>query len=121
MKKSKTSKGLQALMWSFVIISLIIGIGTVIINNTSLEIIHGNLADAEIDKSAAPVQYEQKISYVLKEHNGKIGIFTESGKLYSIIDVAVVTLPINERQRLENGIKISSEKELYSLIEDYTG
>ena len=72
-----------------------------------------NPCDKKLPYEDEPEGYVAKISDMLE--------LTENGKLYGIIDVAVVTLPINERQRLENGIKISSEKELYSLIEDYTG
>ena len=59
--------------------------------------------------------------YIIKEHNGKIGIFNEDGELIDTLNVSTITLPLPERERLSNGIKLRSEKELYSLIENYTG
>jgi len=55
-----------------------------------------------------------------KEYEGKIGIFSEDGKLEKTIDVYVKTLPETDRRLLKEGIILFSEDELRSLIEDYS-
>ncbi len=56
----------------------------------------------------------------VKEHNGQIGIFDAEGKLLKTIDTYVKTLPKADRDQLQEGIEIKSEKELYSIIEAYS-
>lgn len=59
--------------------------------------------------------------WMLREHNGKIGIFsTESGELLEVLEVHIKTLPTADRALLREGISARSKKELLSLIEDYT-
>ena len=57
---------------------------------------------------------------ILKEYEGKIGIFNEAGSLVDMIDVYVKTLPETDRRLLKEGIILFSEDELRSLIEDYS-
>ncbi len=59
-------------------------------------------------------------SYVLREHENIIGIFDANGKLLGTIDLPTVTLPLSERQRLADGIKVGSRTELERLIESYS-
>ena len=59
--------------------------------------------------------------YVVKSHKGKIGIFSSDGDLIQIIDVYIKTLPIADREMLEEGIDIDNVDELRDIIEDYTG
>ena len=60
-------------------------------------------------------------TYILKNHNGVIGVFDISGVLTDIIDVDIKSLPEQDRTLLEAGIWARSRQELASLIEDYTG
>ena len=58
--------------------------------------------------------------WLIKEHNEKIGIFDKNGALIKLIDVYTKTLPKNDRLELQKGFWVSSEKELYSIIEAYS-
>lgn len=59
--------------------------------------------------------------YTVRSYEGKIGVFSDSGKLIEVIDVYIKTLPEADRRQLEEGFIIESEDELRSLVEDYTG
>lgn len=56
----------------------------------------------------------------IKEHLGKIGIFNAEGEAVYIIDVYTKTLPEADRRLLEEGFEIVSEKQLASIIQDYS-
>ncbi len=59
--------------------------------------------------------------FMIKEYNGVIGIFDSAGALQDILDVDIKSLPEADRVMLGAGIWAASERELASLIEDYTG
>ena len=63
----------------------------------------------------------QETSYIVKSYKGKIGVFGGNGDLIQIIDVYIKTLPIADREMLEEGINIKNVDELRDIIEDYTG
>ena len=63
----------------------------------------------------------QKTEYLIKSHEGKIGIFTENGTLIRIIDVYIKTLPKADRRLLEKGFTVTDEAELRAILQDYTG
>ena len=71
--------------------------------------------DSDITQSAA-----EDYVRIVKEYEGKIGIFTEDGALVNIIDVYVKTLPETDRRLLREGIKVLSEQELRSITQDYS-
>lgn len=56
--------------------------------------------------------------YILKEYNGKIGIF-ENGSLIYTLDTYVFTLPENDKKLLTEGICVSTQEELFELLEYY--
>ena len=58
--------------------------------------------------------------WIVKEYNERIGIYDSNGILLDVIETYVKTLPTTEQQLLKEGFEVSSEKELYSVIEDYT-
>ncbi|MBE6531106.1 MAG: hypothetical protein E7679_03300 [Ruminococcaceae bacterium] len=58
--------------------------------------------------------------WIIREYGERIGIFNESDELIDIIDVYTKTLPEADRLLLKEGIVVSSEKQLNSLIEDYS-
>jgi len=61
------------------------------------------------------------VYYLAKAYQSKIGIFDQNGTLIQVLDVYTKTLPQADRDLLEEGIELYSQKELNSLIEDYTG
>ena len=56
--------------------------------------------------------------YVLKEYNGKIGVFENESLIYTL-DTFVFTLPLNDKKLLRDGIEVSTKEELYDLLEEY--
>ncbi len=62
----------------------------------------------------------ESAGWMVREHNGKIGIFTLDGTLLKELDTYVKTLPKADRKLLGEGICVRSKEELNSLIEDYT-
>ncbi|MBO5416133.1 MAG: hypothetical protein J6A83_05840 [Clostridia bacterium] len=58
--------------------------------------------------------------WIVKEYNGVIGVFSEDGKLEQSIHVYVKTLPEADRNMLREGIRVTSERKLRELIEDYS-
>ena len=58
--------------------------------------------------------------WLVKEYEGKIGIFDNDGKLLQIIDTYIKTLPMEDRSLLREGIEICDEASLYSIIEAYS-
>ena len=63
----------------------------------------------------------QKTEYLVKNYEGKIGIFTENGTLVRIIDVYIKTLPKADQRLLEKGFSVTDESELRAILQDYTG
>ena len=64
--------------------------------------------------------YEEElpIVYILKEYNGKIGVYENNALIYTL-DTYVFTLPEMDKQLLRDGIVISDKNELLNLIEEY--
>ena len=60
----------------------------------------------------------EKIIYVLKEYNGKIGVYENDALIYTL-DSYVFTLPEIDKQILKKGIVATNISELYELIEEY--
>lgn len=76
--------------------------------------------------SLIQIQDEQETTaqeeiFMLKEYNGIIGVFNESGTLTDIIEVEIKSLPRQDQTMLGTGIWAFSRQELAALIEDYTG
>ncbi len=73
-------------------------------------------ADPPANDMAADVLYNR---FTLKEHNGKVGVYSEEGYLIRTFDISVSTLPREAREALESGVTFHSWRELIELIEDY--
>lgn len=62
--------------------------------------------------------------YVLKEYDGKIGVFYQNPKnnneIKEIIDVNIQHLRQEDRELLQKGIMVESNEELAQIIEDYS-
>lgn len=61
---------------------------------------------------------EGNTKYILKEYNGKIGIFENEALIYTL-DTYIFTLPQNDKKLLNDGIEVSTKEELYELLEEY--
>ena len=59
-----------------------------------------------------------EVKYILKEYNGKIGIFENEALIYTL-DTYIFTLPQNDKKLLSDGIEVSTKEELYKLLEEY--
>lgn len=82
-----------------------------------------NRLDREFNEEYQPVFEEnnvenEKTTYILKEYNGKIGIFENDALIYTL-DTYVFTLPENDKKLLKDGIIVSTKEELYELLEEY--
>ena len=82
-----------------------------------------NRLDREFNEEYQPVFEEnnvenEKKTYILKEYNGKIGIFENDALIYTL-DTYVFTLPENDKKLLKDGITVSTKEELYELLEEY--
>ncbi len=67
------------------------------------------------------VETQQEETFMLKEYNGIIGVFNESGTLMDILEVEIKSLPRQDQTMLGTGIWVFSRQELAALIEDFTG
>ncbi len=75
-------------------------------------------ADTETDISADD-SVSQDTVYTVREHMGKVCIFTSDGKLFYTVDVYVKTLPDADRRLLEEGFEIIGNAALGEIIQDY--
>ena len=75
-------------------------------------------ASTELPMTEATIKDESV--WIVKEHFGQIGIFTEDGTLLRTIEIYTKTLPETDRMLLKEGIRIVTKESLYSLIEDYS-
>jgi len=118
----KINKGIFSLICAFLCAAVFISVGSVIYHESAPTFLNGSVADlgSEIPIESTVTGTFDSV-YIIKESNGKIGIFNESGELMETVNVSIITLPLSERERLSGGIKVRSEKELYSLVENYTG
>lgn len=77
------------------------------------------------EKIAAKVPSEpaalESVGYVLREYEGKLGIFRgDSENPYKIVSVNLNLLSDYDREELKEGIEADSEEEINRLIEDLT-
>lgn len=63
---------------------------------------------------------EKPYPYILRASDGRIAVFdNKSGKIVRKTDTLISILPEGDREMLEKGIKVRSEKELKRLLEDF--
>lgn len=71
--------------------------------------------------SASLTSHVSQTSWLLREYQGKIGVFAEgSDKPQQVLNVYISTLPQDDQQKLKKGIHASSREELLALIENYS-
>lgn len=73
------------------------------------------------DQEKEEVEVGSFKKFILREHGGKVAIFSPSGELLRELDIFVRTLPERDRELLREGIEIDSIDDLYSLIQDLDG
>ena len=78
--------------------------------------------NAETDKIPEPATTEKSsvTLYVVREYNGKIGVFSSDGGLLRTVSVMVSALPVKDRDALAAGIHVTSFSELNALLEDFS-
>lgn len=57
--------------------------------------------------------------FCIRESNGRVAVYTESGELVRLTDILTATLPRSDRDALRNGIRFTSWKEVLSLLQDW--
>ena len=66
---------------------------------------------------SAPAEENQ--SFIVRAHNGIIGVFNANGELEYSLEVYIKTLPEVDRLLLERGIFAKDNIELLKILEDY--
>ena len=73
-----------------------------------------------VERLESRLQLQGEYTYLLKEHQGRIGIFAAGqSEPEMVLDVLVKYLPDHDRQELSQGIAVLDYNELVSRIEDY--
>ena len=96
-------------------------ISYLLLNNKIIES-SSTIIEFEPDTPAFEIKDEattkKEIYYVLKEYNGKIGVYENESLIYTL-DIYVFTLPEVDKQLLKDGIIVSTKEKLCELIEEY--
>lgn len=81
-----------------------------------------NVRSEKIKANVTPTAESlESTSFIIKEYNGKLGIFRGDSKSpYKVLDCSFSLLSDYDKQQLKEGIEVETESELNSLIEDYT-
>ena len=74
---------------------------------------------AEPQKESETTEVQQE-TWIVKEHEQRIGIFSEEGVLLEHLEIDTNTLPKADQGLLREGITVTSRSDLYALIEDYS-
>lgn len=107
------------LICAFVIISILLCYYSLRdkINNENKAILDA-IEELEPNETIVNTDETNEITYMLKAHNGKIGVFENSTYKYSL-DVYLFTLPERDKILLSEGIVASTQEELDLLLEEY--
>ena len=87
---------------------------TPVTSTTIKEEITENVFNENIEES----EQTDKTIYMVKEYNGKIGVFKENALIYTM-DVHIFTLPEYDKNLLACGIKAEGIDELYRILGEY--
>ncbi len=75
----------------------------------------------ELESSNIIIETQEAIGFTLKEFDGELAVFRgESETPYKLLGVSVSLMSEFDRDQLQNGIYVKTEKELKTLIEDFT-
>lgn len=78
--------------------------------------IYVNLEPTQEDEA----QPEAEHVWIVKEHERRVGVFSENGVLLELLEIYTNTLPEADRRMLREGITVTTRSDLYALIEDYS-
>lgn len=79
-----------------------------------------DLPQGKISESEAETETPKPKLWIIKEYEGRIGVFSEDGVLLEVIDIYVKTLPETDKNLLRDGIRVNSEQALKAIVEDYS-
>ena len=130
MKKDRAILALIGTYSAILLLSAIIGVtvlatrlnrpaNTVTETVTEKEIVYV-YAENDVPPSAPETSEPDEKIWIVREYRGQIGIFSEDDTLVKTINVYIKTLPETDRILLKEGIRVTSERQLYSIIEDYS-
>ncbi len=85
--------------------------------------ISSELVSSELDMNSEPIPVADHPSsyYIIKSFGGgKIGVFENESEnpKFVISEIALMALPVLDRELLKEGITVYSDEDLYALIED---
>lgn len=64
---------------------------------------------------------EQTTGFVLKLKDGEVAIYRRDGKeLYELTGISEKNLPEDEKEKLKKGYEVENEKDLYSILENFS-
>ena len=63
---------------------------------------------------------ESELYCILREYQGKIGVFLENGDLVEVLEIQIKTLPQADQDLLREGITVYYREDLESILEDYS-
>lgn len=67
------------------------------------------------------VETQEEIGFTLKEYNGELAVFRGSSETpYRLLGVSTSVMSDYDKNQLKDGIFVQSERELNTLIEDFT-
>ena len=112
-KGSQIMKIYQGLIVLFILIFAVMTMYLLIISKKIEKIVDNNVQDVFEE-----VVSTEKTVYTVKEYNGKIAIYENEALIYTL-DRYVFTLPEYDKKLLSSGIVVSTEEELYKIIEEY--
>lgn len=112
-KGTQIMKIYQGLIVLFILIFAVMTVYLLIISKKIEKISANDVQD--VFEEVLPVE---KTVYTVKEYNGKIAIYENDALIYTL-DRYVFTLPEYDKKLLSSGIVVSTEEELYKIIEEY--
>ena len=106
---------------AFVSVSLI-ALGAALSSMAALDK-YGALAKEmrDLDTKYVSVEAECDRCFIVREHEGIIGVFNSDGDLEYTVEIYVKTLPEADRSLLSSGIFAKNKAELLEILGDYDG
>lgn len=99
-----------------IILTLIIAVVLVVVSSFSLKSVMNIFAS---DNSSNP-ENNSSYEYILKTHNGKVCVYdAKNNTLEKVYNIYVNTLPQQDIDALNKGIKIKDNQELKLYIQDF--
>lgn len=101
-----------------VVKKLIVISGIVVMAYLALNLIVSPQADAPVAASASAQATQAENGFRIGAADDRVAVFRD-GELYLKTETLLSSLPKSDRIRLEEGISVSSVKELKELLQDY--